>query len=223
MKLFRTKMWSPVSIASLKWCCILLGMIAGAYLSRFTKSYVWFFAAAALLLAIKPFVTYFGHKGVVRRKDPAGSVWSEHVYNQPTREEAERYLTVIRDMIQHENALLNQRLSWLFAVQSLLFGVAGYLWRVDSMLPVIALGVVGILACASIGYTLARGQDAIKRLLIAKGQEYQKRLPLKWLMPPIIGSGRKAREWLLPGRLLPWALGAAWVAILVLRIARFAP
>jgi hypothetical protein len=61
MKLFRTKMWSPVSIGSLKWCCILLGMIAGAYLSEFTKSHVWFFAAAAVLLAVKPFVTYFGH------------------------------------------------------------------------------------------------------------------------------------------------------------------
>ncbi|MBP6964143.1 MAG: hypothetical protein KBC96_07045 [Armatimonadetes bacterium] len=60
MKLFRTKTWSPMSVASLKWCCILFGMIAGAYLSDFTKSHVWFFAAGAVLLSIKPFVTYFG-------------------------------------------------------------------------------------------------------------------------------------------------------------------
>ncbi|MCX6377538.1 MAG: hypothetical protein NTU88_16135 [Armatimonadetes bacterium] len=60
MKLFRTKLWSPVAIGSLKWCCLLLGMIAGAYLSEFTKSHVWFFVGAAVALAIKPMITYFG-------------------------------------------------------------------------------------------------------------------------------------------------------------------
>jgi hypothetical protein len=53
-------MWSPLAIGSLKWCCLLLGMIAGAYLSEFTKHYVWIFAVAAVLLAIKPMVAYFG-------------------------------------------------------------------------------------------------------------------------------------------------------------------
>lgn len=61
MKLFRTKMWSPLDIGSLKWCCTLLGMIAGAYLSEFTKHYVWIFAVAAVLLAIKPAISYFGN------------------------------------------------------------------------------------------------------------------------------------------------------------------
>jgi hypothetical protein len=60
MKLFRTVKWPPISVGSLKWCCILFGMIAGAYLSEFTKSHVWFFTAAAVLLAIKPMITYFG-------------------------------------------------------------------------------------------------------------------------------------------------------------------
>ena len=63
MRLFRTKVWSPLAIGSLKWCCLLLGMIAGAYLSEFTKSHVWFFAAAVVLLAIKPMIAYFGKNG----------------------------------------------------------------------------------------------------------------------------------------------------------------
>ena len=61
MKLFRTKTWSPLDIGSLKWCCVLLGMIVGAYLSEFTKHYVWIFAIAAILLAIKPGISYFGN------------------------------------------------------------------------------------------------------------------------------------------------------------------
>lgn len=59
MKLFRAKVWSVVDIGLLKWCCILIGMIAGAYLADFTKRYVWFILVAALLSAIKPAVSYF--------------------------------------------------------------------------------------------------------------------------------------------------------------------
>lgn len=60
MKLLRTKAWSAVDISLLKWCCILIGMIAGAYLADITKRYVWFFVVAAILLGIKPAISYFG-------------------------------------------------------------------------------------------------------------------------------------------------------------------
>ena len=59
MKLFRAKVWSVPDIGLLKWCCILVGMIAGAYLADFTRRHVWFIALAALLLGIKPAVSYF--------------------------------------------------------------------------------------------------------------------------------------------------------------------
>jgi hypothetical protein len=59
MKLLRTKVWPAVDIALLKWCCILVGMIAGAYLADFTKRYLWVFAVGAVLLAIRPAMLYF--------------------------------------------------------------------------------------------------------------------------------------------------------------------
>jgi len=59
MKLFRAKVWSVIDIGLLKWSCILVGMIAGAYLADFTKRNLWLIAAAALLMAIKPTVSYF--------------------------------------------------------------------------------------------------------------------------------------------------------------------
>ena len=59
MKLFRAKTWSVVDIGLLKWCCILLGMIVGAYLADFTKRHVWVIALAALLSGIKPTISYF--------------------------------------------------------------------------------------------------------------------------------------------------------------------
>ncbi len=59
MKLFRTKVWPWFDIALLKWSCILAGMIAGAYCANFTKRHLLFIAAAALLMAIRPAVSYF--------------------------------------------------------------------------------------------------------------------------------------------------------------------
>lgn len=59
MKLFRAKVWSVVDIGLLKWCCILMGMIVGAYLADFTKRYVWIIGVAALLTGIKPTISYF--------------------------------------------------------------------------------------------------------------------------------------------------------------------
>jgi hypothetical protein len=63
MKLLGSRTWSAVDIAMLKWCCVLTGMIAGAYLSDFTKRHVWFFAVAVVVLAIKPTIAYFRQEG----------------------------------------------------------------------------------------------------------------------------------------------------------------
>jgi len=62
MKLFRTKAWSALDIGLLKWCCILLGMIAGACLADFTRRHAWVIAVVAVLLGIKPAVSYFRNK-----------------------------------------------------------------------------------------------------------------------------------------------------------------
>lgn len=59
MKLLRTKIWRWWDIGLLKWCCILLGMVAGAYFNDVVMKYVWVILAAALLLAIRPVIVYF--------------------------------------------------------------------------------------------------------------------------------------------------------------------
>jgi hypothetical protein len=61
MQLFRAKVWSVVDIGCLKWSCILFGMIAGGFLADLVKRHIWLFAAAAVLLALKPTISYFGN------------------------------------------------------------------------------------------------------------------------------------------------------------------
>jgi hypothetical protein len=64
MRLFRTKVWSVLDIGLLKWSCVLIGMIIGAYLAAFTKRHVMVFVLASIMLAIKPALSYFGNDEV---------------------------------------------------------------------------------------------------------------------------------------------------------------
>jgi hypothetical protein len=59
MKLFKTKVWSAQDIILLKWCCLLFGLVFGSYLSSFIKRHVGLFTIIAILLSIKPAITYF--------------------------------------------------------------------------------------------------------------------------------------------------------------------
>lgn len=59
MDLFKDKNYSAIDIGLIKWSCILFGMVVGAYLSDFTLRYVWLFIMVAVILAVKPVVTYF--------------------------------------------------------------------------------------------------------------------------------------------------------------------
>jgi len=62
MKLFKDKMYSVLDIGLIKWSCILFGMVLGAYLADFVLGYLWLFIVVALLLAIKPIISYFMEK-----------------------------------------------------------------------------------------------------------------------------------------------------------------
>ena len=135
-------------------------------------------------------------------------------------EEAANFVAVIRSMIQHEDALLNQRLNWMWTLQGLLFAAASFIWNVD-WVPVLIIASVGLIACVSIGYSINRGMRAVKDLLgIArqyKKEEYNEKGKTPSL-PPTIGSRRKAIEWLLPARVLPWIMALAWIALIIYRI-----
>ncbi|MGM0653168.1 MAG: hypothetical protein ACQES4_10385 [Bacillota bacterium] len=59
MKLFKDKKYSVIDIGLIKWSCILIGMVLGAYFADFVLGYVWLLIIVAFILAIKPIVAYF--------------------------------------------------------------------------------------------------------------------------------------------------------------------
>ena len=131
-------------------------------------------------------------------------------------EQAESFITTIREMIQHENILMNQRLTWMWTLHGFLFGITAFLWN-SALFPLLIIAVVGLLSCITTFYTCNRALNAIKRLL-KKAKEYKKDLPKEFDFPPIIGSAGKAKEWLLPAVAMPATLGFAWIVLLIYRI-----
>ncbi|PKK89004.1 MAG: hypothetical protein CVV64_16400 [Candidatus Wallbacteria bacterium HGW-Wallbacteria-1] len=59
MKLFKTKSWSFVDIALLKWSSILFGVILGVIFHEKLKKTLPLLGALSIIMAIKPMASYF--------------------------------------------------------------------------------------------------------------------------------------------------------------------
>ncbi len=62
MKLLRTKVWPWADVWMLKWSAFLFGIIVGSYFPDFFRKYVVIALVLAILLAIRPTMTYFSNK-----------------------------------------------------------------------------------------------------------------------------------------------------------------
>jgi len=138
------------------------------------------------------------------------------------------YRATIRDMIQHEDTLRDQRLGWLFALNGFLFTGLGIVWQDDGALLLIGvLALVGVLAAIGSAAALMRSRLAIKKLTSLVPEQTAEE---EKVLPPVIAlRSSTVREavvapkwltatWLLPWEMMPWALALAWLLVPVLRV-----
>lgn len=59
MNFFKSKMWPFGDIVLLKLYCVVVGIIIGAYIASFVKSYLWLFVLVAIILVVRLFYFYF--------------------------------------------------------------------------------------------------------------------------------------------------------------------
>lgn len=59
MKFFKTLTWSPLNIVLLKWSCLLVGLLWGAWLSGLVKRHAWRLLILAVALGLKPAIDYW--------------------------------------------------------------------------------------------------------------------------------------------------------------------
>jgi len=144
--------------------------------------------------------------------------------NVLTRDEIDRAEIAFRDLIRHENDLVNQRLTWLIQSQGLLFTALGASWANGLSSNVgLVLSPLGIGAAISIWLAISFYSPTVRSLQQAwvkfVPEEERKRRFVIGTYAPSSGIGKMLRPW----RALPPMFILAWcgVALLCLRKAGF--
>jgi hypothetical protein len=123
---------------------------------------------------------------------------------------------VIREMIRHENELMNHRISWFNALQGLLFAALAFSWdKANAAGLVYMFCALGMLLSLSTFYSLEASLLAISRLC----QWWDTNRANDYHGPDVIGR-RPDQSSLPPFRpyvLFPVAFGLCWVWIAVWR------
>jgi hypothetical protein len=112
---------------------------------------------------------------------------------------------IVRDLIKHENDLLNHRLTWFITIQGLLFAALGFAWsKSDAKELVFVFCGLGILTAVSSAFALWGGANAIDQLSTEEKIDDQ----------PIIGRRAGIEKFAYPWYSFPVLFGAAWGSIL---------
>ena len=122
----------------------------------------------------------------------------------------------IRQMIFHENDLINHRLTWLLVLNGLLFAAISFNNTFANQL-VKPLAIIGIVSSLLAFYVILCAHLTIKSLY--KGWEKNK--PVDYQGPDVIGrSGNRFEVLLYPWFILPFLLIGVWIYFLCIKTAQ---
>lgn len=130
-------------------------------------------------------------------------------------EQAQAWQPVIRELIKHENDLVNQRLGWLIQIQGLLFAALAFAWRAAPKPLTALIALMGIATAVSLSTALSLYSPAIRGL---RTWWHDHRPDGTMEGPDVIGYWSPSRrvEWYLrPWRALPCIFIAGWVGVLI--------
>ncbi len=126
----------------------------------------------------------------------------------------------IRYMLQREEDLLNNRISWLMTIQGLLFASLGFAWdKKDASGLIIVFALLGIFVSAS-ARTIFPFYSKASKELIAWWDAYK---PSDYQGPDVVGfrSTHSGISWLIrPWRALPFIFMIGWILIVIAHLAR---
>ena len=137
-----------------------------------------------------------------------------------TTEEAKEWHQIIRQLIQHENELVNQRIGWLMQIQGLLFAALAFTWNDDSTGLRIILSSVGFMSSWSVSTAIGMYSPVVQGLnnlwnnnkpKEGEGPTYG---PISGYAVPSKGFQRMLRPW----RALPMLFCGAWIAVLIITL-----
>lgn len=124
---------------------------------------------------------------------------------------AVEYRSMIRDMLDHENELINHRYDWLLTAQSILFGAIALAEGKKILLGLIICSI-GIVSSFVTWRALFLADKSVENL-ISRWIDYADKNELKELFPPVYGLDAKYKFKFLPWKVMPPFLAVAWMII----------
>jgi len=121
---------------------------------------------------------------------------------------------IIREMIRHENELINHRITWFGTLQGILFAVLAFAWgKTDISILIYLLAVLGIVLSISTYYAIQSSLKAIRTLRMW----WDENKNLDYIGPDIIGRrpDSKSIPFLRPYVVFPSAFLIVWVVIII--------
>lgn len=128
----------------------------------------------------------------------------------------QEYRDAIRQMLNHENELVNNRYTWMLATQSLFFAALGVFWHRDLTVELV-ICAVGLCSTGSVFYSLYLANISIWNL-VRDWESYCKVNDETRNLPRIYGLRKSYPHWLYPWILVPPIVVVAWLTILIRRI-----
>jgi hypothetical protein len=128
--------------------------------------------------------------------------------------EKNEYEDIARQMVRHENDLVNQRLTWLLTLEGLLFTALGFAWGKDDTktrgLVYVLCGIGGVVPLLTL-FILEAGQ----RALIELYAWWEKHRPHGYTGPGVFGHWhtKSVVAWIVPWRFLPIVFIVAWIFV----------
>ena len=130
----------------------------------------------------------------------------------------DEHAKTVRTMIEHENHLVNYRLTWLITLQGLLFAALGFAWdKRDAWQIIVVFCTMGIVSALSCLLSLSLTQLAIRR----QEEWWSHHQPQGYDGPEVIGLPvSRPMLFALPWLILPVLFMGGWAAILVVNLTR---
>lgn len=115
----------------------------------------------------------------------------------------------IRNLIRHENEMINHRMNWFLVLQGFMFAGLAFAWDKSTALCVV-FSIVGALSSVSVGTLLRCGIKAIENLERMKPEGES-----------VIGKNRdeanKLIHFILPWNFIPVLMTLSWILLIIIR------
>lgn len=131
-------------------------------------------------------------------------------------ETLDQYAGIIREMIRHEDDVLDQRITWLCQIQGLLFAALAFVWKEPTAYYLIlVLCIVGLVVAITTWSALGPIWRGVSDL-----QKWWKGFSVNYPGPTVYAR-RGRTGWLkhfTPWNIIPLSFSVAWIAVIIIRV-----